>query len=163
MFLKGTTMEIILAAIEDLEPILYLQKLAYKSEAKIYEDYSIPPMTQRFEEIRNEFTSHVFLKAVCENNIIGSVRANLDDISCFIGRLIVHPEFQGKGIGTKLMNAVENHFSDAQRYELFTGTKSIKNICLYKRLGYKPFKELVVNKSLTLIYMEKQNEYPLHV
>ncbi len=148
-------MEIMLADIEDLEHILPLQKLAYQSEAKIYENYSIPPMTQSIKEIRDEFTSHVFLKAVYEKNIIGSVKAYFDDNSCFIGRLIVHPEFQGKGIGTKLMNAIEDHFSEAQRYELFTGTKSIRNICLYKRLGYKPFKEQGVNKSLTLIYMEK--------
>jgi len=156
MYLIGTTMEILLADIEDLEQILYLQKLAYKSEAKIYEDYGIPPMTQSIEEIRDEFTSHVFLKTVYENSIIGSVRAYFDDNSCFIGRLIVHPEFQEKGIGTKLMNAMEAHFSEVQRYELFTGTKSTKNICLYKRMGYKPFKEQVVNESLSLIYMEKR-------
>ena len=41
MYLRGTTMEIMLADIEDLEQVLYLQKLAYKSEAKIYEDYGI--------------------------------------------------------------------------------------------------------------------------
>ncbi|MBU8911151.1 MAG: GNAT family N-acetyltransferase [Desulfobacterales bacterium] len=89
---------------------------------------------------------------------IKSIRQiNSDGNSCFIGRLIVHPESQRKGIGTKLMNAVETHFSDVQRYELFTGTKSIGNIRFYKRLRYKPIKEQVVNKFLSLIYMEKRN------
>ena len=149
-------MKINLAAIGDAEQILNLQKLAYQSEAEIYPDCIIPPMTQTIGKMREEFQSQVLYKAIYENDIIGSVRAYSEDNSCFIGRLIVHPEFQRKGIGTKLMNAVETHFSDVQRYELFTGTKSIENIRLYERLGYKPIKEQVVNKFLSLIYMEKR-------
>jgi hypothetical protein len=53
------------------------------------------------------------------------------------------------------MNAIEAHFSGVQRYELFTGTKSIANIRLYDRLGYKPFKEIAADKSLSLVFMEK--------
>ncbi len=148
-------MEISIAAIEDAEQILRLQKMAYQSEAEIYHNYNIPPLTQTIAEIKEEFDTQAFFKTVAENNIIGSVRAHSDRASCFIGRLIVHPDTQGKGIGTRLMNAIEAHFSDVQRYELFTGTKSIANIRLYDRLGYKPFKELAVDKSLSLVFMEK--------
>jgi hypothetical protein len=34
------------AAAADAAEILALQKLAYQSEAAIYQDYSIPPLTQ---------------------------------------------------------------------------------------------------------------------
>jgi hypothetical protein len=54
-----------------------------------------------------------------------------------------------------LMKTIEAHFSDVQRYELFTGTRSAANIRLYDRLGYKPFKELAVDKTLSLVFMEK--------
>ena len=148
-------METSIAAVEDAEQILKLQKMAYQSEAEIYHNYNIPPLTQTISEIKEEFHTRTFFKTVAEKNIIGSVRAHSDDTSCFIGRLIVHPDMQGKGIGTRLMNAVEAHFSDVQRYELFTGTKSIANMRLYARLGYKPFKELAVDKSLSLVFMEK--------
>lgn len=149
-------MEITLANIEDAEQILSLQKLAYQSEAEIYQNYSIPPLTQAIEEINEEFKSQIFLKAIYGKEIIGSVRAYSDKGSCFIGRLIVLPEWQRKGVGTKLMNAIEAYFSDVQRYELFTGIKSIGNINLYKRLGYNPFKEQAINESVSLIYMEKK-------
>jgi GNAT superfamily N-acetyltransferase len=148
-------LEITLANIQYAAQILSLQKLAYQSEAAIYQDYSIPPLTQTIEEIKGEFDSQVFLKAVHEKDIIGSVRAYSDGYSCFIGRLIVHPKWQGKGIGTKLMITIETYFSNVQRYELFAGTKSEGNIRLCKRLGYKPFKEQVVTDFITFIYMEK--------
>ncbi|MCP4673686.1 MAG: GNAT family N-acetyltransferase, partial [Desulfobacula sp.] len=151
-------MEIIEADIEDAQKILTLQKLAYKQEAEIYQDLNIPPLLQTLEEIKKEIEQQVFLKAIDGNKIIGSVRAYSDNYSCFIGRLIVHLERQGQGIGTKLMHNIEACFSNIQRCELFTGTKSTKNIKLYKRLGYKPFKEQVVNKSLSLVYMEKISE-----
>ena len=148
-------MEISLANIEDAEQVLSLQKLAYQSEAAIYQDYSIPPLIQTIDEIKGEFEEQVFLKAIYGKEIIGSVRAYSYNDSCFIGRLIVHPEWQGQGFGSKLMNDIEAYFADVQRYELFTGTKSVGNIRLYKRLGYKSFKEQVVNESVSLVYMEK--------
>ena len=148
-------MEITLANIEDAPQILSLQKLAYQSEAQIYQDYTIPPLTQTIEEIKGDFNNQLFLKAVYEKEIIGSVRAYSDGRSCFIGRLIVHPKWQGKGVGTELMHTIESYYTEVQRYELFTGIKSEDNIRLYKRLAYKPLKEQVVNESVSLIYMEK--------
>jgi hypothetical protein len=38
-----------LASIEDAEEILELQKLAYKSEAKIIGDFTIPPLPDRVD------------------------------------------------------------------------------------------------------------------
>lgn len=147
-----------LATVANAKEILDLQKLAYQSEARLYEDENIPPLTQTLEAIEKEFLNHVFYKAVISEKIIGSIRAKIHDNTCFIGKLIVHPTFQGKGIGTALMGAMESHFLDVKRYELFTGTKSLGNIRLYKRLGYQPFKEEKINDTLCLLYLEKESE-----
>lgn len=69
--------------------------------------------------------------------------------SCFIGRLIVHPDFQNRGIGTGLMNKIERRFRDSARFELFTGHKSEGNIRLYRKLGYSIFKREPINDRLT--------------
>lgn len=148
-------MEIKLVNNKEVKQILELQQLAYQSEAAIYQDYTIPPLTQSVEEIREEFKKQVFLKAVFGQDLVGSVRSYSDGDTCFIGRLIVHPDWQRKGIGTKLMEAIENHFTEVKRYELFTGNKSVGNIRLYKSLGYSSFKEQEVNDSLTLVFLEK--------
>ncbi|NLM59463.1 MAG: GNAT family N-acetyltransferase [Clostridium sp.] len=144
------------ALISDLEEILALQKLAYRSEAEICNDFSIPPLLQTIEDIKNEYAYKTFLKAVDSGRIIGSVRANVNNNSCYIGKLIVHPDYQNKGIGTALMNSIENYFMGCERYELFTGQKSVKNLYLYKKLGYKVFKEEKISEKLALVYLEKK-------
>lgn len=143
------------AAIADAAQILDLQKIAYRSEAVLYNDWSIPPLIQTLDEIRKEFSQMTFLKGSDGQRIIGSVRGSLENDTCHIGRLVVHPEFQHKGIGTRLMAAIEEEFPAARRFELFTGNRSGGNIRLYERLGYRAFRAEKMSLHLELIYMEK--------
>lgn len=146
---------IIKAQKEDLEEILKLQYLAYQSEAKLLNCFDIQPLKQTIEEIENEFQKGTILKVVDETNIIiGSIRAYLDKGTVYIGKLIVHPKQQNKGIGTKLLLEIEKEYP-SQRYELFTSTKSISNIRLYKKLGYKVFKTVAVSEKVQFVYLEK--------
>ncbi len=62
------------AVLDDAQDILSLQKLAYQSEAEIYHDHTLPPLTQTLEEIQKDFETQLFLKAVEEGQTIGSVR-----------------------------------------------------------------------------------------
>jgi len=141
---------------DDANEILTLQKLAYQSEAKLNNDWTIPPLTQTLIEIEAEFKTTVFLKAVWEDKIIGSVKGYFSSGTCFIGRLIVHPDFQGKGIGTMLMENIEKAFPDADRFELFTGIKSFHNIRFYQRLGYESCREEDLSSQVRLVFMEKR-------
>ena len=140
---------------EDLEKILELQYLAYQSEAKLFGNMDIPPLKQTIEELYNEFQKGTILKALDDIGvIIGSVRAYQENGTVYIGKLMVHPEMQRKGIGTKLLLEIEREYPN-QRYELFTSTKSISNIRLYERLGYKIFKEETVSQELQFVYLQK--------
>ena len=132
-----------------------LQYLAYQSEAKLFGNMDIPPLKQTIEEVYDEFHKGIILKAVDEEGlIIGSVRAYQENGTVYIGKLMVHPKMQKKGIGTKLLLEIENVYPN-QRYELFTSTKSINNIRLYEKLGYKIFKEEAVSQDLIFVYMRK--------
>ncbi len=143
------------AGIGDAEEILALQKLAYQSEAAIYNDFTIPPLKQTLDEIEKDFDTQTFLKAVENGRIIGSVRAFLREGTCYVGRLIVHPDFQNRGIGKQLMSRIEAIFSEAQRFEIFTGHKSERNLYLYEKLGYQRFKTVMANEKLTIVFLEK--------
>jgi ribosomal protein S18 acetylase RimI-like enzyme len=143
------------ASVKDAAEILALQKLAYRSEAEIYDDYTIPPLTQTLEEMRADIDTQLVLKASIEDRIIGSVRAKVQRGTCFVGRLIVHPDFQNRGIGRQLMNELEGTVSRATRFELFTGSKSERNIAFYRKLGYSPFKREELTDRVMLVFMEK--------
>lgn len=146
---------IIKANADDAVEILTLQKLVYESEARLYRDWNIPPLTQTISEIEAEFKANVFLKAVSGERIIGSVRGWLASGTCRIGRLIVHPDYQGNGIGTLLMEGIERAFPGADRFELFTGTRSVANIRLYRSLGYRECREEELSPEVRLVFMEK--------
>lgn len=142
------------ASINDAQEILSLQKLAYQGEAKIYDDFKIPPLVESLDDLKDKFKSHVFLKATVDGKIIGSVRVLQKDGTCCIGRLMVHPGFQNRGVGTKLLLEIERMFSCA-RFELFTGDKSVKNIHLYQKLGYCVFKVENPEDNVNLVFLEK--------
>jgi len=155
-------MNVELADVRDAGAILDLQKLAYQSEADLYNDYTIPPLIQTLEGITADFSDQLFLKASVEGKIIGSVRGHLLRLTCFIGRLIVHPAHQRRGIGTALMDEIEKRFQGAKRFELFTGHKSEGNLRFYERLGYRPFRREKVSETLELVYMEKTQVRPVN-
>ena len=148
-------MIIIKAEKEDLQKILDLQYLAYQSEARLFDNQDIPPLKQTLADVENEYQKGMILKALDEGEtIIGSVRAFCDSGTVYIGKLMVHPSKQGQGIGTQLLLEMEKQYPN-QRYELFTSTKSERNIALYQKLGYKIFDEEQVTEELRFVYMEK--------
>jgi ribosomal protein S18 acetylase RimI-like enzyme len=146
------------ASTEDAEAILVLQKLAYQSEAKLYNDWSLPPLTQTIDSLRDEFTHSIVLKAALGERIVGSVRARQNGDVCAIGRLVVHPELQGKGIGSQLLRSIEARFGRVAKYELFTGSKSEGNIRLYQRHGYTIARTEPLSQTVSLVFMEKPGQ-----
>ena len=156
-------MEILLAELQDCEKIIQLQKLAYESEAQLYNDWTLPPLLQTADSLRQELETSLILKAVEGNKIVGSVRAKLVEDTCHIGRLIVHPNFQGKGIGSTLLQHIEKRFSHAAEFELFTGSKSENNIRFYLRNDYKISRTQNLTENTSLVYLVKKNRAPCFV
>lgn len=144
------------AELVDLAAILELQKLAYAPEAKLNGDPNIPPMTQTLAELQAEARARTVLKAELSGKLVGSVRGNIQSGVGHIGRLMVQPELQGRGIGTRLMAEMEKTLS-ANKFEVFTGSKSLSNIALYQRLGYRTDRTEKVGK-YTLVYLTKERK-----
>ena len=69
----------------DLKQILDLQRLCYQSEAALYNDYSIPPLRESLTDLTNLLRSTIILKATEDGRIIGSVRGEVSNGTCFIG------------------------------------------------------------------------------
>ena len=148
-------MKIIKAEKEDLKEILNLQYLAYQSEAALFGTKDIPPLKETLEEVIEEYDNGTILKMVDNYKIIGSVRAHKDGETAYVGKLMVHPDYRCHGYGSMLLTEIEKYFPDC-RYELFTSTRSVDNIRLYKKMGYVIFDERPVDDELVFVYLEKR-------
>lgn len=94
------------ASVSDFPEILEIQKKAFYSEAEFYQNYQIQPLTQTLEEMIEECKDKVVLKAVFDEKIVGSVRANAYENDCWVNKLVVLPAFQRQGIGEKLLREI---------------------------------------------------------
>lgn len=152
--------EISYATLNDAAEILQLQKLAFQSEADFYKDQNLPAMTQTLTAMQQDIEQLTVLKLVNDGLIVASVRGqSIDDIA-HIARLIVHPDWQGQGLGRCLMHAIETHFKHCQSYTLFTGASSLRNIAFYQSLGYAITSEEVISANLTLAVLNKPAKWP---
>ena len=56
-----------------------------------------------------------------------------------IGRLMVAPDLQGRGLGRVLLEHAERQApAHVAAYRLFTGERSTANLRMYRRAGYRP-------------------------
>jgi ribosomal protein S18 acetylase RimI-like enzyme len=139
----------------DLHEILTLQKRAFESEARLYNNWSIPPLVETIESMAKEFARGIFLKVSMADRIVGSVRGHLIGGRCEIGRLMVSPECRGQGIGSDLLRSIESSFPQAESFKLFTGSLSEGNIRLYIRHGYAVYRKKHLSPTVSLVYMKK--------
>jgi ribosomal protein S18 acetylase RimI-like enzyme len=148
-------LQIVKALISDLRAILELRHLAFQSEAILLNDYTIQPLTQTLNEVKEEYAKGLILKAISDaETIIGSVWAYEENNTAYIGKLVVHPSFRNQGLGAKLLAAIEES-CPARRYELHTTDRSLNNLHLYQKLGYQKFRTEPWPQGYSFVYLEK--------
>ncbi|WIM99215.1 GNAT family N-acetyltransferase [Actinoplanes oblitus] len=142
----------------DAGEILTLQRAAYVVEAQLYDDPHLPALVQPLDELITELTGNLAVKATLGHRVVGAVRGELDGPVLRIGRLVVAPDQQGRGIGTRLLAAVEAAADGrAEWFALFTGHLSAGNIRLYERCGYAETHREPIRPGLTLVHLMKEH------
>ncbi len=156
----GMSVTISAAAGTDAEQILKLQYLCYQSEAELYGDYSLAPLTQSLDDLRAELGGGCVLVARLGEEVVGSVRGTVDaEGTAVISGLIVHPRMQRHGLGGRLLAAVEERLAgewSAKRFRLATGQRSEVSLRLYRKWGYERTGTEQVTRTLTLVTLEKE-------
>ncbi|MGC4955201.1 GNAT family N-acetyltransferase [Actinomadura citrea] len=155
--MSAETVAIERAAPGDAGEMMTVQRAAYVSEAQLYGDPFIPPLVESAEQLRKVLAGDaVALKAVTGGRLVGAVRAQFSDRTCLVGRLVVVPDLQRRGIGRRLLTELEGEIAGrADACVLFTGHLSEANLRLYRGLGYSETHRERVAAHLTLVHMRK--------
>ncbi|HEX6359885.1 GNAT family N-acetyltransferase [Actinophytocola sp.] len=149
-------MTIAAAADADAGEVLTVQRAAYVSEARLYDNPHLSALTESLASVREAIASEIVLVARAGTRIVGAVRGRVEGTVCHVGRLVVAPDVQGMGLGRRLLLAVEARVPASVRtFALFTGDRSASNLGLYRKLGYKRVREERVADTLSLIHLEK--------
>lgn len=144
-------------SVQDAGEVLTLQRAAYATEARIYGDPELPALTQTLAELREELgTAAVAPKAVVGHRMVGAVRARIEGSVLHVGRLTVAPDWQGRGVGSRLLRAIEDRRPDeVDTAALFTGHRSDANLRLYTRRGYVEQRREELRPGVVLVHMAK--------
>lgn len=96
--------------------------------------------------LNKKFADGVYL-FVEEAKAVGFVTYKISDRYATIGLIAVSPNHQGKGIGKKLLQTVENELLKMNIFELRIPTQEAnKQACFfYEKLGYKKFEVININ------------------
>jgi tRNA (guanine37-N1)-methyltransferase len=141
----------------DAGELLTLQRAAYLSEAQAYNDFSIPPLQEQLEGVVERIAHGVVWKAVAGTRIVGSVHLAVEGSLGRINRLMVAPDWQGRGVGSKLLRVAEQTApAEVTSYELFTGAESERNLQLYRNAGYREIRREPQTAKVELVLLAKR-------
>jgi len=132
---------IIPAVPDDATTILEIQKRAFAEEGRLSGNLEIPPLTETLPAVIDHIKNQTALVARQGTQIIGSVRGIINGTVCTIRGLSIEPAYQGQGIGSSLLRAMEASHPHVTHFELTTNTFMEANVRFYQRHGYQ-IKEL---------------------
>ncbi len=138
--MTGPEVRIDLVGQDDAGELLTIRRAAFVTEAQLYDDPNIPPLTQTMDELRADLADPnvVTLGAWAGHRLVGSIRVAIEGTKATLGRLAVVPDLQGHGIGTQLLLAIPPHLPPGtSEVWVFTGKDSVQNIAMYTKHGYQ--------------------------
>jgi ribosomal protein S18 acetylase RimI-like enzyme len=136
--------------------ILRIQREAFLPATRRYGDVRLPPLLETEDDVVHDIDRHLVLVAIdSTGRILGSVRGKRQDGCVHVGRLVVDPQAQRRGVATALMLELEKRFPDAECFELFTGGLNEPGMGLYLKLGYVETRRERESELLEIVHLRK--------
>ena len=130
--------QLTLAVPADAAELMTLQRACWVQEQQANPGVEIPAHQEGLADVQAWLQEWTTLALRAGGRLIGAARARRVGEAWDIGRIMVAPDLQGRGIGRLLLNAIERAAPEAvHEYVLFTGAGSVRNIRMYKKAGYR--------------------------
>ncbi len=135
----STAWEILPARPADAGELLTLQRACWIQEAIANDSLvEIPALGESLADVRAWMTTWTTFVVRVEDRLVGAVRGRLDGEAWDIGRIMVAPDLQGRGLGRLLLEHIQDVAPPAATsYVLFTGHRSHDNIRMYQKAGFR--------------------------
>jgi tRNA (guanine37-N1)-methyltransferase len=139
--------EVVPAVRADAGEILTLQRACWVQEALDNDTLEIPALHESLETVAASLDEWSYYVVRVEGRLVGAVRGRLDTHGGAtvwdIGRIMVAPDLQGRGLGRLLLEHIQAVApAEATTYVLFTGSASADNQRMYKKAGFSLRKDL---------------------
>ena len=127
----------------DLGELFTLQRACWVQEAQANPGVEIPPLLETLDDVRAWVEEWTTLVLRVDGRLVGAVRGRHAAGGLWdIGRLMVAPDLQGRGLGRVLLTAIEEAApARVVGYALFTGAGSERNLRMYRKAGYRPARD----------------------
>lgn len=136
--------EIVPATRADAPELLVLQRACWVQEAIANDSLEIPALHETLETVVASLDSWSWYVVRAAGRLVGAVRGRLEGEVWDIGRVMVAPDLQGRGLGRTLLEHVQAVApAAATSYSLFTGAGSVDNLRMYKKAGFRLRADLV--------------------
>ncbi|BCJ35058.1 hypothetical protein Athai_25610 [Actinocatenispora thailandica] len=150
----GSAVRIEPATAADAGEVLTVQRAAFVTEALAY-GAAIPPVRETVADLDSAIAAGRVLVARDGGRVVGAVRVTVLGAEAEVGRLAVAPDRQGEGLGGRLLAAAEEHAGPVERYVLFAGHRSERNLALYRRRGYRETHRTVDPVGVPVVHLAK--------
>lgn len=139
--------EIVPAALSDAGEILTLQRACWVQEALDNEMLDIPALHESYDVVLASMDDWDYYVVRVAGRLVGAVRGKLathhGEPVWDIGRVMVAPDLQGRGLGRLLLEHIQAVApAQAASYVLFTGARSTANQRMYKKAGFSLRKDV---------------------
>ena len=118
---------------------------AYNEEEilSLYKSVGWTAYTEQLDVLRQGFeNSMLILAAYDAEKLLGIIRAVGDGATIvFVQDILVFPEYQRRGVGTALLQAVLNRYDNVRQIELATDNTE-KTVAFYKSMGFTEMSEI---------------------
>ena len=134
------------ATVTDAKKLTDIKKRTFDEEVKKWLpnqsnviDYNIqPPGYSSIEMTKYMIRELAYYKILLDKDIVGGIIITISGIHYGrIDRIFIDPNFQGKGIGSRVINLIEGEFPNVRTWDLETSSKQINNHFFYEKMGYK--------------------------